>query len=678
MKNFLKGMTKFFSNLSPTNKIKRGKVKLIFTSFFVLFILSSCNTGNVLVTGGENKPVDPDPTPVEEAMKFINIYVGETLNVPAGSFGYGVQNNYMLRNYGTINNEVGAKDATAVIVYVGGTAVNYSLINANDGIGMDLLSSSATTKAQANSVGYNMEKGIINVITGIGVRGAEGSSFYNKGTMNVTNNAGIAILSQNSFVENTGNINVNFGTGIRTTGSKSIFNNNGKITASKAGKGIEAFNGSNVNIGSAGSVIAKDTSDAVYISGGAVVKNYGVISSEEGMSVRVVGTSSKFYNSGIVLSSSGVGVDITSGASAVNEKGGSIVSEEGIAVKVDGSSTSFYNRGTVTAVRGHGVYVVSGASAVNEKDGTVKVEETSGIGMYAKGAGSTVRNYGKIEVVSGVGISADENGSADNYGSIVVDNNGTGALVGVGGVFSNYGNIYLNTSGSAIKSTYETGKIDLENRGNLILKNISTSTAYGMFSTAAEGSSVNYEKILTAAESTSNVTGMTANKIDSYNRGTIYLSSTNGIATGMDTTSKSIFNEGNISIYVSGNNSSSGMKVVTGTAVNYGKITTVNKADGVSGSSDTGNDRFVSAMYMIGVGSLYNGSQDGTKKGTIEVISTGGKAMAMNAYGQNNSVMNNFIGSNIYLSSVSGITFGMFADQSVGATLNNFGYIRTF
>ncbi|MGL4393337.1 MAG: hypothetical protein ACRCSK_07905, partial [Fusobacteriaceae bacterium] len=441
MKQFLKGMMGILFDLLKLNKIRGRKARLWCFSFAMVFLISACNTGNTLIVSGDDGNGGGGVKPPVEPSEIITV---DNDKVVSDGIGFAVKDSTLLLNNAKITNEIGKTTTIAISVNVGGIAANYAEINANDGVGIDLLGTSGSTFAvdstQSKSVGYNMENGIINVLKGIGIRGGAGSVFYNKGNVYVGTD-GFGIVAQNSYIENTGSIYVASGTGIKATGSQTNIINNGKITSIRNGKGIDALDGANIYVGSNGSVIAKDTSNAIYVTGASVLKNYGMISSEEGT-----------------------------------------------AVKVTGGTTSFSNNGVISTTKGYGVYVVSGASASNAKDGIIIVSDAAGKGMYSQGSGTAVRNYGKIEVVAGVGMTMVDNGVAQNFGDIFVEGNGTGALLTVGGTFSNLGNIYVNSDGTAIKTSSETGKIDLINDGNIILKNTGTGTAVGLLSTSTTGS----------------------------------------------------------------------------------------------------------------------------------------------------------------------------------------------
>ncbi|MGL4392744.1 MAG: hypothetical protein ACRCSK_04875, partial [Fusobacteriaceae bacterium] len=356
--------------------------------------------------------------------------------------GFQVPKEKILRNYASITNKVGTTTTIGILVYVGGTAINYSIINANDGIGIDLMGGTTTSinLSPTNALGYNMGNGLITVENGIGVRGGEDSSFYNKGKIKVNNIGGTGILSQNSFVENTGEIYVYDGTGIKAIGNKSNVINYGKIDVTNSGVGV-------------------------YISEGALFKNYGAINILGGIGVKVSETENTFYNNNLISVQKGCGIDADSGAKISNENDGliNVGSNNGIGMCVTGKDSLAINFGKVEIISGTGIHVSGGAQAKNY--GNIYVETGKGVSVENSSGLFVNESTGIINIdLLGTGINVKE-GTAKNYGTIN-SGAGYGSYISSTGKFYNYGDIYVD-SGYGI---YGIDKSEIENHGQIKIK----------------------------------------------------------------------------------------------------------------------------------------------------------------------------------------------------------------
>lgn len=480
-----------------------------------------------------------------------------------------------------------------------------------------------------------------NDITGVIV--TDMGTAINNSKIDVTgaNSVGISV-KDGSFAQNRGTINV---TGV---GSYGIFVDNNLSSSTKISSALNDA-GAYIKVG--------DRAYGIYVKGSEVIPQ------------RVVNTAA--INKGMIDAvGTGIGIYVSSGMNALNDKDGIITVVNGNAmesngdgsldneglIKISGSGNGFkilargtgQNYGTIeVSGDGNGMYSEGKSNIINGANALIDITG-SGYGMYGKN-GTIAVNDGNINVKTGIGIYSEGKNSTEtvkNYGDIAVTVSGTGIYMNGGTVGTNHSEglityIYASDKELSVKDAaiFAIDASRINNYGK-----IDIASGYGMSASKLSSLATNYEGGTIVVRN--NGIGMYATEnAEIKNLGTIIVEDG-----GIGMTGGGYYystNAGTGEIKVLG----TGIGIKSGYNVSGGKITVSGAGTGlfdgdnsgeiiVSGSGvgiSNGNNISGGSITVSGSGT---GVLDGDNYGKIEVLGsgvgilgTGSKAISANAVG---------------------------------------------
>ncbi|WP_462424807.1 autotransporter-associated N-terminal domain-containing protein [Fusobacterium sp. THCT13E1] len=403
--------------------------------------------------------------------------------------GYYVDNG-TADNRGTINLTGAGATAAGMVAEGSASAIatvkNNSTITADNAVGMVALTGTGT------SIGINA--GTINVTTGTGVYVEGANAGFNGagGTINLTG-AGTGIV-----LDNTGAGKVtNAGTITLAANSVGIYGDNAKIDFpvtinGTSGTGIYAENGSvvsgTINAGNSKDTVVVYLADSTASVNGAVITAGGVTSTSSiGLYLGGTGLTHTVGNSTINAPTSGTIGILTDNGNTINYSSTTNVGNGAIGMYLKGAGTTLNaNAGTINITgTGIGVLVDTGATANLGTTGTLTVNFNGGGGILSFNNGGTVNLGANITIGSGTGtLAATKDGNLSNSGTITIGN-GSAGLLGVysaGGPYtvSNTatGVINVQAGGLGLVATGTGATVTVKN-DNII--NVTGQDAVGMY-----------------------------------------------------------------------------------------------------------------------------------------------------------------------------------------------------
>ncbi|PWM25072.1 MAG: autotransporter-associated N-terminal domain-containing protein, partial [Limosilactobacillus fermentum] len=411
-----------------------------------------------------------------------------TANTAGTAIGYFV-NNGTAENGNSIDiTGAGAASVGMVASALSGTATvtNTGNINTSSNVGMAVLTGTGT------SAGINT--GTINVTTGTGVYVEGANAGFNGagGTINLTG-AGTGIV-----LDNTGAGKVtNAGTITLAVNSVGIYGDNAKIDFpvtinGTSGTGIYAENGSvvsgTINAGNSKDTVAVYLADSTASVNGAVITAGGVTSTSSiGLYLGGTGLTHTVGNSTINAPTSGTIGILTDNGNTMNYSATTNVGNGAIGMYLKGAGTTLNaNAGTINITgTGIGVLVDTGATANLGTTGTLTVNFNGGGGILSFNNGGTVNLGANITIGSGTGtLAATKDGNLSNSGTITIGN-GSAGLLGVysaGGPYTvsntSTGVINVQAGGLGLVATGTGAAVTVKN-DNII--NVTGQDAVGMY-----------------------------------------------------------------------------------------------------------------------------------------------------------------------------------------------------
>ncbi|WP_339010620.1 autotransporter-associated N-terminal domain-containing protein [Fusobacterium varium] len=403
--------------------------------------------------------------------------------------GYYVDNG-TADNRGTINLTGAGATAAGMVAEGSASAIatvkNNSTITADNAVGMVALTGTGT------SIGINA--GTINVTTGTGVYVEGANAGFNGagGTINLTG-AGTGIV-----LDNTGAGKVtNAGTITLAANSVGIYGDNAKIDFpvtinGTSGTGIYAENGSvvsgTINAGNSKDTVAVYLADSTASVNGAVITAGGVTSTSSiGLYLGGTGLTHTVGNSTINAPTSGTIGILTDNGNTMNYSATTNVGNGAIGMYLKGAGTTLNaNAGTINITgTGIGVLVDTGATANLGTTGTLTVNFNGGGGILSFNNGGTVNLGANITIGSGTGtLAATKDGNLSNSGTITIGN-GSAGLLGVysaGGPYTvsntSTGIINVQAGGLGLVATGTGAAVTVKN-DNII--NVTGQDAVGMY-----------------------------------------------------------------------------------------------------------------------------------------------------------------------------------------------------
>jgi len=474
------------------------------------------NNGGTITVGNKGVGIQGDNS-------VLNL-TGGTIDVQ-GADAKGVYANNALTNTGTaINvnggNSVGLFSTVSVnnggVITVGDSA---DVSRPNIGIFSNVINNTGTINIGARSIGLYSSAATFNLSGGgINVSGEDSTGVYkNGGIIDVGDGAALSITGKNAI-------------GVFSANGILNINRTSDLSIGSGAIGLTAVNGI-LNSNSARQTLGTDVIYA-YARDNATLNNNTMISSSGDVSTALYAEGNSVINNNATL-------DMTGGKGNVGMlvlNGGAGINNSGVEIKVGTSNIdrNWYSIG----MAGDGT---SGALTRVQNYGTITVSGNSGIGMYGRGTGALVENYGDITldadratdsnpVKQMIGMYLDSAAKGINYGNIKTkgdyrNNDSVGGIVGVAAFgtdtakaeFTNYGNIDINSDygygmfvQNAIIKNYGTinvngkGSIGVYYKnatginGNDIVDNVSSSNVDGEF---------NNTNPLSGGTGTLNVTG---------------------------------------------------------------------------------------------------------------------------------------------------------------------------
>jgi len=474
------------------------------------------NNGGTITVGNKGVGIQGDNS-------VLNL-TGGTIDVQ-GADAKGVYANNALTNTGTaINvnggNSVGLFSTVSVnnggVITVGDSA---DVSRPNIGIFSNVINNTGTINIGARSIGLYSSAATFNLSGGgINVSGEDSTGVYkNGGIIDIGDGAALSITGKNAI-------------GVFSANGILNINRTSDLSIGSGAIGLTAVNGI-LNSNSARQTLGTDVIYA-YARDNATLNNNTMISSSGDVSTALYAEGNSVINNNATL-------DMTGGKGNVGMlvlNGGAGINNSGVEIKVGTSNIdrNWYSIG----MAGDGT---SGALTRVQNYGTITVSGNSGIGMYGRGTGALVENYGDITldadwatdsnpVKQMIGMYLDSAAKGINYGNIKTkgdyrNNDSVGGIVGVAAFgtdtakaeFTNYGNIDINSDygygmfvQNAIIKNYGTinvngkGSIGVYYKnatginGNDIVDNVSSSNVDGEF---------NNTNPLSGGTGTLNVTG---------------------------------------------------------------------------------------------------------------------------------------------------------------------------
>ncbi len=400
----------------------------------------------------------------------------------------------------------------------------------------------------------------------------------------------------------------------------------------------------------------------------ATINNYAKATLSGGSGIISSAKTNTINNSGIIKSTSGRGINLTSSAedsyAEITNNGGATISSSGSSIYSSAKTTDIKNLGTIKSTNDNGIYLYSYPSSpisftiINGDDG--KYAEVSGLanGIYSVAISNTIRNYGKITGTNGT-----------NSTGISLGNSITGSTVEI----INYANATISGGKNGIYSYTITNTI--ENSGI-----ITGSNSSGIYvETSKEGSDATITNNTGATVSGGDY-GIKSNAITNTikNSGAVTGSNSSGINLTSYVNTATIENYDGATIFsgTKGIDSSA----VTTTIYNYGTITgddeiginltsKVSKAEINNGDKDNHNATISGLSYGISSSAITNTI---TNFGTIEGTGTSAHGIQlMSSVADSNATITNNTGATI-----SGGDYGISSNAFIN-TIKNFGTIKS-
>jgi len=382
--------------------------------------------------------------------------------------------------------------STALTVDSGAAFTNSGTFTDTSGQGIQLAGGAALT---------NQAGGVI-TSTGIGVSVAGGGSVTNAGTITGgTDSVIFAGAGANTLTLQTGSTLNGTAIGSTTAGATNALVLQGTGTANN---NFVNFNSLSVQASGTWTLGGTSSFGTTTVATGTLV-NTGTLTSD-----LTVDTGAGFTNSGTFTDTSGLGVQLQSGATLTNQTGGVITGDRiGVTIADGGSVTNadaitgamagvygltsatvVKNSGTISAgASGSGVLLLAGGTVNNYAGGTISGGSN---GIYSSGP-ATVTNAGSI-TSTGFGVSLGAGGGVTNQtggvitgGTLGVINYGTGSTVSNAGSISatdatgfgvvSVGGEVANLAGGTITGgqagVYLVGAAMLTNAGSITAKGVS-------------------------------------------------------------------------------------------------------------------------------------------------------------------------------------------------------------
>ena len=373
-----------------------------------------------------------------------------------------------------------------------------------------------------------LEVGVNNTATGkIDLTGKETLGVYAKGSNYRVVNAGEIKLGD---AQSLNNPNI----GIYTDSNSVEIENNKNITVGKNSIGIYGYkvtnaNGANIKTGDSGVGIYSKASEVKLNSGSTVdvgaEKAVGVFMADGG-TLTSEGNIKVGKNSyGIIGKKDTTSFTFNGSASsnATLDEGATFLYSDDTTATVNnatnltsasaGGNYGLYSAGTITntgnidfsnGVGNVGIYSIGGGNATNSGNikvglsntdnklysigmatdngkienlagGVIDVTKTSGIGMYATGAGSKAINRGTINLSADktIGMYVDEKAEGHNYGTITTTGNTASGIIGVvarkGAKLTNHPGAVINISSPEGYGLFKTAGAIIDNQGSITI-----------------------------------------------------------------------------------------------------------------------------------------------------------------------------------------------------------------
>lgn len=262
-----------------------------------------------------------------------------------------------------------------------------------------------------------------------------------------------AILGPAGTAWTLGNAGTVVASGAQTRGV--VLNSGGAISNAASASIAGGYDGVDIN-GAAGSLnnagaIAGLTNNAAYLgAGGSVTNQSGGTVSGNTNGVVVSNGNRSVINNGLITASSGIGVNLQTGATGIAyiDNSGSVIGGHGgvgLGSTSAASASTLVNTGLIQGTAGNGAYLGAAASLTNAATGRISGNGAGGYGVYIGGA-ATVLNQGSITSANYTGLALKAGGSLTNASGGVIAAN-TAVSTGQGVVLSADGAVTNAPSG---------------------------------------------------------------------------------------------------------------------------------------------------------------------------------------------------------------------------------------
>ena len=417
-----------------------------------------------------------------------------------------------------------------------------------------------------------------------------GNTVYNYGAITVTGSAseGVYAIGSGTNVISWGLITTSVGNGIWADNSEFSTISNLGLIETDSGDGIFVV-GANNTITNSGSIrTTENYSRGIYADGGSnTITNSGSISTagQESYGIRTSGNSNTITNSGSIRTAEtwGIGIYGDGGSNTITNSGSIITARHiGFGIFTAGSSNTIMNSGLVSTAGqdSYGVYIIGGSNAITNI-GLISTTGLFGYGIYGDGGSNTITNSGSISTTGSNGIGLQGIG---DYNTIT--NSGLISTTGRRGIgIDASGNFNKITNSGSINTAEQYGI------GILALGGSNTITNSGSISTTGEESHGIY-----AYDGSNTITNSgSISTSGAYAYGIYAHGGSNAI-----TNSGSILSKNSYAIYFDGSgNTFNSQNNFIGGAIHMGTSGTVNIATGAN----------YSKLYTFeGTGPTINGS----------------------------------------------------------------------